>query len=106
MCHHQFGWGVGQPLRKGKVLIEAALEHLQEDQVCVACIFDVMQQGFFHVPDVSRLKVHGASAVTCRDHSHSCLACDVVLPFVGVGVPVQFPQPSRMNRDHCHHNVS
>src|SRR6266403_334313 len=65
-----------------------------------------MQQGFFHVPDVSRLKIHGASTVTSRHHSHSSLTRDVVLPFVGVGVPVQLTQPSRVKRDHCHRNIS
>ena len=86
-------------------MIEAALEHLQEDQVRIPCILDVMEQGFFNVPDVSLLKVHGAGAVTCGHHSHSSFARDVILPFVGVRVPVQFPQPSGVNRDHGHGNV-
>src|SRR5260370_13764277 len=81
MCHDRVRGGVRQPLRKRQILIEAALEHLQEDQVSIAGIFDVMQQGFFDVPDISRLKVHRASAVTCRHHSHSSLARDVILPF-------------------------
>ena len=38
MCHHQFRWRMGQPLRKRYVLIEAALEHLQEDQVGIALL--------------------------------------------------------------------
>src|SRR5260370_13789048 len=106
MCLYKLGWRVGQPLRKRHILIEAALEHLQEDQVCIPCILDVMQQGFFHVPDVSRLKVHSASLVTRRHNSHSSFSRDVILPFVGVRVPVQFPHSSRVNRDHCHRNVS
>jgi len=44
MCHQQFGWGVCQPLRKRNVLIEGALEHLQEDQVAIPCILEVNQQ--------------------------------------------------------------
>ncbi len=50
VSHHKLGWGVGQPLRKREVLIEAALEHLQKHQVCVPCIFDVMQEVFSTYP--------------------------------------------------------
>src|SRR5436305_11608124 len=46
MRHHQLRRGVGQPLGEGKVLIVAALEHFQEDQVRVTCILNVMQQRF------------------------------------------------------------
>jgi hypothetical protein len=42
---------MGQPFRERNVLIVAALEHLQEDQVCIPHVLDVMQQRFFHVPD-------------------------------------------------------
>src|SRR5258705_8313366 len=43
---------VRQPFGERKILIIAALEHLQEDQVRIPRILDVMQQGFFHVPDL------------------------------------------------------
>src|SRR5437870_10193529 len=58
MCLYQLGRGVCQQIRKRQVLMEAALEHLQEDQVCVRGILDSMQQALLHVPDVSCLKVH------------------------------------------------
>src|SRR5580765_6364726 len=106
MSHHKLGWRVGQPLRKRQVLVEAALEHLEKDQVCVPSIFDVMQKRLFNVPDVSLLKIHRASAVACGHHRHSPLTRDVILPLVGVGVPVQLPQTSRVYRDHCHRDVS
>ena len=91
MRHHQFGWRVGQPLRKRQVLVKAALEHFQEDEICIPRVFDVMQKRLFDVADISRLKVHRASLVTRRHHCHSCLAGDVILPLVGIGMPVQFP---------------
>src|SRR5260370_4259618 len=105
VCHDKFRWSVGQPLRQRKILIVAALEHLQEDQVRVTCILNVMQQRFLHVPDVSRLKVQRASAVASRHHSHASLPTDVILPLVGIGMPVQFPQPSWLNRHHGHRHI-
>jgi hypothetical protein len=57
--HHELRRRVSEPFGEREILIEAAFEHLQEDQVCIPRILDVMQQGFFHVPDVSCLKVHG-----------------------------------------------
>src|SRR5882724_1389708 len=88
--HDQFRRRMRQPLRKRQVLVETALEHFKKYQVRVTGVLDVMQQRFLHVPDVSRLKVHRAGAVACRHHSHSSPSTDVVLPLVGIGVPMQF----------------
>src|SRR5258706_14621985 len=93
---------MSQPFRERKVLVKAALEYFQEDQVCIPSILNVVQKRFLHVPDVSRLKVHRPSAVACRHDSNPSLSTDEVLPLVAVWMPVQFPQPSRVNGDHCH----
>ena len=56
MRHHQLRWRVGEPFRERNILVGAALEHLQEDQVRIPGILDVMQQRLFDIPDVPRLK--------------------------------------------------
>src|SRR5207302_4182920 len=94
---------MSQPLGERKVLKTIDLaEHLQEYQIGVAGVLDVVQQGLLHVSDVSLLKIHCPLSVPRRDHCHSSLATDVVLPFVRVWMPVQFPQSSGMNGDQCH----
>ena len=50
-----------------------------------------MQQGLFHVADV-------AGVVAGGDDGHPSLARNVVLPFVGILVPVQFAQSTGMER--------
>ena len=87
-----------EPFRERQILIGIALEHLQKFQVGVARILHIMRQRLQHVAHISRLKIHGTSAASGGEHGHSSLSCNVVLPFVGVGMPVQFANPSRMHR--------
>src|SRR5580658_1620363 len=89
-----------EPFRQRKILIEAALEHLQKLEVGVARILHVVGQCLEHIANVSSLKVHGAGAASGSEHGHPSGTADVVLPFVGIGMPVQFAYPSRMNRDY------
>src|SRR5260221_6500796 len=88
MRHHQFGRRVGQPLCERQVLVVAALEHLQKYQICVTGILNVMQKRFLHVSNVSRLKIQGASAIPRCHNRHSSLSTNVVLPLVGIRMPM------------------
>src|SRR5260370_193706 len=88
MGYHEFRWCVGEPLRKRQVLIEAALEHLQKFQVVVAGILNVVGQRLEDISNVPGLKVHGAGTASGSEHSHSSSTADVVLPFVGIGMPM------------------
>ena len=92
---------MGEPFREGKVLIEAALEHLQKFEIGIAGILDVMGQRFEDIADVSGLKVHGASAASRGENRHSSGAADKVLPFISIGMPVQFANASGMDGDDC-----
>ena len=58
-----------------------------------------MEQSLLDVSDVALLKVYRASFVACVYHGHSPLAVNVVLPLIRIWMPVQFPQPTRMNGD-------
>src|ERR1700728_411297 len=56
-----------------------------------------MRQRLLNIANVSGLKVHGASAASGSENGHSSSTAHVVLPFVGIGMPMQFPYPSRMD---------
>ena len=91
VCHDRFRRSMSKPFRERKVLKTIDLaEHLQEHQIGVACVLDVVELGLLDVPNVSLLKVHGASLVACGDHGHSAFAADKVLPLVRIWMPMQF----------------
>src|ERR1700691_4642330 len=98
MRQHQLRRRMREPFRERQVLVDIALEHLQKFQVGVARILHIMRQRLQHVAHISRLKIHGTGAASGGEHGHSSLSCNVVLPFVGVGMPVQFANPPRMHR--------
>src|SRR6202034_1853773 len=80
-------------------LIDAALEYFEEFQVRVAGVLDVVRQGLLDVADIAGLKIHGAGPGTGSEDRHPSFSREKILPFVRVLVPVQFADPSRMNRD-------
>jgi len=90
VSNDQFGWRVPEPFRECEILIKAALEHLQELKLSTADVLDIMRQGFLDIANISSLKVHGAGTASCSEHRHSSATADVVLPFVGVRMPMQF----------------
>ena len=95
---------MSEPLRERQVLIEAALEHLQKSQVGVTGILNVVGKRLLDIANVSGLKVHCASAASSSEYGHSSRTADVVLPFIGIGMPVQFAYPSRMHGDYGRRN--
>src|ERR1700739_2571892 len=58
-----------------------------------------MWQSLLDITHISSLKIHGTSAGSSGKNGHFSRAGYVVLPFVGVGVPVQLAYSSRMD---CH----
>src|SRR5258706_11972978 len=88
MRHHQFWRRVSQPICERQVLVVAALVHFEKYQICVTCILDVMQKRFLHVSNVSRLKIQRASAIPRRHYRHSSLSTNIILPLVGIRMPM------------------
>ena len=54
----------------------------------------VVTHGEGDVTDVPGLKVEGSCLTRSSKHAHARLTADVVLPFIGVRMPVQFSQPA------------
>jgi len=67
-----------------------------------------MRQCLLHVAHVASLEIRSSGTRSCCEHRHSSLAADVVLPLVGVRMPVEFTHTSRAHlnnrrRDRCRH---
>src|SRR5260370_24754528 len=56
-----------------------------------------MRERFLNVAHVAGLEVHGASAAAGGEYGHASLAAKVVLPLVGIGVPMQFADAARLD---------
>ena len=100
----QLGRRQRQPLVQRQVRIIAALEHLQEAQRRVAGVLDIMAHRVRDIADVAGLVIEGARLPRGCEHAHAALAFDVVLPFVGVGMPVQFAHSAGRDFDQCSGN--
>ena len=88
-----------QPLVQRHILVLVALEHLKKYEILGPRILDVMRKRLLDVANVALLEIHGTGvAVSCED-CHSSFASHVILPFIGILVPVQFAQSSGMNDD-------
>src|SRR4029077_9201448 len=64
-----------------------------------AGVLNVVGQGFLDVANIAGLEVHGAGSAPGGEDGHAAFTAHVVLPFVGVLVPVEFADASGMNGD-------
>src|ERR1700761_5873253 len=83
------GWQAAYPLVEGDVGEVAGAEHLEEDDVFCAGVFDVVAGDGGDVAYVVGVEVHGAGLAGGGEDSHASFAADPVLPLGGVGVPVE-----------------
>jgi hypothetical protein len=52
-----------------------------------------------HITDVAGLVIESTCLAGSPEHAHAALPLDVILPFVGVGVPMQFTQSARIRAE-------
>src|SRR5580692_4658746 len=88
---HKARWGVGEPLTQRNILVLGRREHLQEQQIGIADVLDIVRQRLIDVAHVTGVEVHGAGVSASRKYGHTGCALHVVLPLIGVGVPVHLP---------------
>src|SRR5580700_2811674 len=98
--HHQLFWRVRQPFRDRKIHKARGFEDLEETQVLVARVLDVVGQSFLHVTYIAGPEVHGACAPSTAKHRHPALPAKVVLPFVGVLMPMKLTHATGIDRHH------
>ena len=78
-------------------LVGAVVEHDQQLEIVGAGILDVVAVALRHVAHVARAHVLGARAAVRSEHAQPGAARDVVLPLVGVGVPMHLAQAARLD---------
>src|SRR5260370_9127670 len=98
MLRDQCRWGMREPVGEADLLIDGGLEDRQELQVRGPGILDVVALAFLDVADVAGLEVGGPGARSGIEHRHAALALDPILPFVGLGMPMQLPHAARLHR--------
>src|SRR5580692_9722443 len=74
-------------------------EQGEEDKWLLAGVLDVVAHVARNVADVTRLVVEGARLTARGEDRHAALAREVVLPLVGVRVPVKLADSARFNFD-------
>jgi hypothetical protein len=75
-----------------------ASEELEEFAVGVTGVLDIMGQGFLDVTHVAGFEIHRARTLAGADNGHPRFPADVVLPFVGVRMPVKLAHSAGMHR--------
>src|ERR1700722_19803353 len=88
-----------QPLVERYVSIVRALEDLQKAQGRRARIFHIVPHRERDEADVPAAEIEGTRLAVGREHPHAPLAAYVVLPFVGVRMPVQLAQAAGLDLD-------
>ncbi len=96
MIPHQLRRQMRQPVRQRHILVAIGFEQLQKHQVPVPGVLDVVRKILLHVPHIALPKVHRARPRSGRKHRHPPLALHVVLPLIGIRMPVHLPQSARM----------
>src|SRR6266404_7766850 len=86
--------GVGQPIGKADLGIFGSPENGQKRQVGRTRILDKVSVAFFDVADIARPEIGRLNSGPCADDGHPRLTSQIVLPFGGVGMPVQLPNRS------------
>src|ERR1700683_3699213 len=83
-----------QPLIERNISVIAALEYLKKAQRSRSSILDIVPHGKGDKADIAGLKIEGARLARRSEYAHSCLPIDIILPFIGVRMPMQLSQPS------------
>jgi hypothetical protein len=105
MLGDELGWRMRQPVGERELLVARGSEYADELQFGIADIFDIVSEISFDVADVAGSEVHRQRFGTRIEDSHAAFALDIVLPLVGVWVPMHLPYASRWNGDQgCRHS--
>src|SRR5438105_8593722 len=99
MCLNQLWWQHTHPLRQRDVRVMIGAEQGKEDEWLIACVLDIVAHVARNVSDVTRLVVERAGLTAGGEDAHAPLAGEIVLPFVGVRVPMKLADRARFDLD-------
>ena len=95
----QFGGRQCHPLVERYIGVVAAFEDFQKVHLRSAGVLDIMPHGEGHITDIAGPEIERARLTGRAEDAHTGLTLDIILPFIGVGVPMQFSHPARINFD-------
>jgi len=96
---HQLRRSKRHLLVKRNVGVVVAPGYLQKTQAGIAGILDIVAHGEWYVAHVTRPIVESARLAGGSEHAHAGLAFGVILPFVGVRMPMQLAHPTEFDLD-------
>jgi hypothetical protein len=77
-----------EPLRQGKFFKCGGAEDSKELQIRIADVLHIVSVVARSVTYIARVELHRDHVRTGIEHAHARLALDVVLPLVGIGMPM------------------
>lgn len=96
MLHDQLRRHMAEPFGQRDLFVSTGAEHFQELQNIVAGVLDIVAEVPAHYPNVAGAEVVGRCLRSGIEYCHPSLAAQIVqivLPLVGVGMPVQLSHP-------------
>src|ERR1700719_2398234 len=93
-----------QPVGQRYVFVAGRSEHRKKLHVGVADVLHKMSMVALDVTDITRVEVRRTHIGAGVEHRHAGFALDVILPFVGVRMPVHLPHRAGPHRYECRSN--
>ena len=90
-----------KPVVHGDVHVSVGLEHFEKDEICIACVLDIVIGNAWNEAHIIGIEVHGAGPVGGHEYGYAPLAREVKLPLGGIWMPVQLAHASRLDGDQC-----
>src|SRR4029077_4621033 len=83
-----------------ELLITWCAEYADELQLGVADVLDIVSEVALDIADIAGSAVHGHGFRARIEHGHAALALDVILPLVGIRMPMHLANAPRRYGDH------
>jgi hypothetical protein len=101
VLHYHFRRRVSKPIRQGNLFEFGRPKDSEKLQVRVAVVLHIMSVVAWGVANIPGTEVHRAHVWAGIEHAHARLALNVVLPLIGIGMPMHLPYaagPDRLER--------
>src|SRR5262245_53314033 len=88
-------WIAGDPRRKINRLVSPGIKPDQHPTRLATDVFNRVPVSLRNVTDIAGMQLLRSESTVGPEHRHAEIALDYVLPFIGVGMPMKFPQSAR-----------
>lgn len=95
------GWGESQPLRDTDIRKLLSLQHLEENDILSASVFDIVRVGGRDVADIAGSEIECARGGRRHEDSDARRALEEVIPLVRFQVPMHLTHSARLHSHKC-----